>query len=194
MAEPVVVDLCTGAGAIAAALAAEAPAARVHAVELSPAAHAYAEVNLAGTGVDLRLGDAADAFADLDGSVDVVVANPPYIPLEAFEDVDVEARTHDPALALWSGVDGLDMVRVVERAGARLLRPRGVLGCEHADVQGESAPAIFSAAQRWVDVCDHQDLARRPRFTTARSAASPGAGTDGAWHDGRREPSRTDPG
>jgi len=166
--EPVAVDLCTGSGAIAAALADEVPSARLHAVELSPRAYGYAEHNLRDTGVDIRLGDIAEACTDLDGLVDVVVANPPYIPTAVFEGVDIESRTYDPAVALWSGADGLDAIRAVERAGARLLHPGGVLGCEHADVQGESVPAIFRAAQRWSDVRDHVDLNGRPRFTTAR--------------------------
>ncbi|RYE75171.1 MAG: peptide chain release factor N(5)-glutamine methyltransferase, partial [Myxococcales bacterium] len=75
---PVVVDLCTGSGAIARSIADEVPHARVHAVELSPEAHQWAAINLHGTGVDLRLGDMSDAFTDLDGQVDVVVCNPPY--------------------------------------------------------------------------------------------------------------------
>ena len=166
--DPVVVDLCTGSGAIAAALAAEVPTARVHAVELSPQAYAFAVTNLAGTAVDLRLGDIADAFTELDGSVDLVVANPPYIPLEAYEEVDVEARLHDPAAALWSGDDGLETIRSVERVAARLLRSGGEVGCEHADAQGETAPAIFRTSGRWSDVVDHRDLAGRPRFVTAR--------------------------
>lgn len=165
---PSAVDLCTGSGAIAAALADEVPEAQVHAVELDPGAFAYAERNLSGTGVDLRLGDITSAFADLDGAADVVVVNPPYIPVGAFEAVDVEARTHDPPLALWSGEDGLDAIRMVERVAGRLLRPGGVLGCEHADLQGESVPAVFAAARRWSEVRDHRDLAGRPRFTTAR--------------------------
>jgi release factor glutamine methyltransferase len=112
----------------------------------------------------------ADAFRDLDGSVDVVVCNPPYIPLEAYESVAPEARDHDPALALFSGDDGLDALRVVERVAARLLRPSGVVGVEHADVQGESAPAVFTVRDRWSDVRDHRDLAGRARFVTARLA------------------------
>jgi release factor glutamine methyltransferase len=112
----------------------------------------------------------ADAFPELDGTVDVVVSNPPYIPLDAFESVAPEARDHDPALALWSGADGLEALRVVERVAARLLRRGGVVGAEHADVQGEAAPAVFVAADRWVDVRDHRDLAGRPRFVTARLA------------------------
>jgi release factor glutamine methyltransferase len=167
---PVVVDLCTGSGAMALALATEVPEAQVLAVELDEEAHAWAARNLAGSGVELRLGDMAEAFADLDGTVDVVVCNPPYIPLEAFESVAPEARDHDPALALWSGADGLDAMRVLERVAARLLRPGGVVGAEHADVQAESAAAVFARAGRWSDVRDHRDLAGRPRFVTARLA------------------------
>ena len=167
---PVVVDLCTGSGAIALAAASEVPQAGVHAVELDEGAHRWAVRNLAGSGVDLRLGDMAQAFPDLDGTVDVVVSNPPYIPLEAFESVTPEVRDHDPSLALWSGEDGLDAMRVVERTAARLLRPGGVVGAEHAEVQAESAPAVFASAQRWVEVRDHPDLAGRPRFVTARRA------------------------
>ncbi|HLR84574.1 MAG TPA: peptide chain release factor N(5)-glutamine methyltransferase [Nocardioidaceae bacterium] len=168
LSAPVVVDLCTGSGAIAAAIADELPGARVHAVEVDRAAVAYAERNLSGTGVDLRHGDVADAFADLDGSVDVVVANPPYIPLVEYESVADEARAHDPAVALWSGDDGLDLIRVIERVAYRLLRPGGVVGVEHADVQGESAPGVFVSAGRWADVRDNADLGGRPRYLTAR--------------------------
>ncbi len=100
----------------------------------------------------------------------MVVCNPPYIPLEAWESVAAEARDHDPHLALFSGQDGLDAIRVLERRAALLLRPGGVVGAEHADVQGESAPGIFTAAGRWSDVTDHRDLAGRPRFVTARLA------------------------
>lgn len=165
-----VVDLCTGSGAIAKALADEAPTARVHAVELDAAAHAYAERNLAGTGVDLRLGDAFSAFEDLLGRVDVVVCNPPYVPLEAWESVAPEARDHDPHLALFSGDDGLDAIRVLAVRAAELLGPGGVVGVEHADVQGASVPAVFAATGRWIEVRDHADLTGRARFTTARLA------------------------
>lgn len=172
---PVVVDLCTGSGAIAKSIADEVPAAEVHAVELSEDAYPWAVRNLSGTGVDLRQGDMADAFADLDGTVDVLVCNPPYIPLEAWESVAAEARDHDPGLALFSGQDGLDAIRVLERRAAELLRPGGVVGFEHADEQGPEgesggAPAVFSGTGRWVDVRDHLDLAGRPRFTTAQLA------------------------
>jgi release factor glutamine methyltransferase len=167
---PVVLDRGTGSGASAAAVADEVPTARVHALELDEHAHRWAERNLAGTGVDLRQGDLATGFDDLAGLVDVIASNPPYIPLDAWESVAPEARDHDPELALWSGRDGLDAIRALEARGAVLLRPGGVIGVEHADVQGETAPAVFADSGRWIEVKDHRDLADRPRFLTARLA------------------------
>jgi release factor glutamine methyltransferase len=167
---PVVVDLCTGSGAMAKAIADEVPEARVYAVELDEPAHAWAARNLAGTGVELRLGDMATAFDDLAGTVDVVVCNPPYIPLEAWESVTPEARDHDPHLALFSGDDGLEAMRVLERRAAVLLKPGGVVGAEHAEVQADSAPAVFAGTGRWEQIRDHLDLAGRPRHVTARLA------------------------
>ena len=169
-AHPVVVDLCCGSGAIALSVADEVPEAAVHAVELDPDAHAWAERNLGSSGVDLRLGDMAEAFPELDGAVDVVACNPPYIPLEAWASVAPEVRDHDPALALWSGQDGLDAIRVLESTAARLLVPGGWVGLEHADVQGESAARVFLDRGRWTDVRDHRDLAGRARYLSARLA------------------------
>lgn len=166
----VVVDLCTGSGAIALAVASEVPGSRVHAVEADPDAFAWASRNCRGSGVDLRLGDMAVAFTDLDGDVDVVVANPPYIPVGAVIR-DAEVATHDPSLALWSGTDGLDAMRVLEVVAARLLRPGGTVVAEHADLQGASAPEVFRHTRRWVDVRDHRDLAGRDRYVTATRAS-----------------------
>ncbi len=166
VADPVVVDLGTGSGAIALAMATELPGSRVHAVEADPDAFAWAARNCAGSGIDLRQGDMAEAFPDLDGTVDVVVSNPPYIPLGALIR-DPEVANHDPSLALWSGVDGLDAMRVVEVVAARLLRPGGTLVAEHADLQGSSAPEVFRDTGRWADVHDHHDLARRDRYLIA---------------------------
>jgi release factor glutamine methyltransferase len=162
---PVVVDLGTGSGAIALAVADEAPSARVHAVEADPAAFVWAARNCRGTRVLLRQGDMADAFPELDRHADVVVSNPPYIPLGAHVR-DPEVADHDPARALWSGPDGLDAIRVVEQVAARLLRPGGVVVVEHADLQGRSAPAVFTHAGRWEAVADHGDLAGRDRYLT----------------------------
>lgn len=171
LSAPIIVDLCTGSGAIALSIVDEVPGARVYAVELDEVAFGWAHRNLAGTGADLRQGDMARAFTDLDGTVDIVVSNPPYIPLDAWESVEVEVRDHDPATALWSGDDGLDAMRVLERAGHRLLRAGGVLGAEHADVQGESAPQVFAATGHWSAVRDNEDYAHRPRFVTAAHLA-----------------------
>lgn len=164
---PVVVELCAGSGAITKALADELGTGELHAVELSEDAARYAAENLAGLGVDLRVGDMATAFPDLDGQVDLVIANPPYIPLEAYESVAPEARDHDPLIALFSGDDGLEAMRVVAKVAARLLRPGGLVCAEHAEVQVSSAPEVFVAAGHFDQVRDHQDLNSRPRFVTA---------------------------
>lgn len=180
-AEPMAVDLCTGSGAVALAIATEVPETRVVAVELSEQAFAFASRNASGVSIDLRLGDMAHAVAELAGQVHVVTANPPYIPLEAFESVEAEARDHDPAAALWSGADGLDAIRVVARVAADLLVDGGLVLCEHADVQGDSAPAVFASTGAWTQVRDRRDLAGRPRFVTACRVSRPatGAGTIG---------------
>lgn len=163
----VAVDLCTGSGAIAKSLAVEHPDADLHAVELSSEACAWAERNLAGTGVRLVEADMAHALADLDGAVDLVVANPPYVPLEAYDSVAVEAREHDPSLALFAGEDGLDAVRVLVGVAARLLRTGGLLAFEHAEVQADSARQVVVETRRFDLVRGHRDLTERPRFVTA---------------------------
>ena len=166
---PVVVDLCTGSGAIALAVADEVPGAHVHAVELSREAHAWAERNVAtsGPGVDLRLGDARTAFPDLEAAVDVVVSNPPYIPDGAVP-LDVEVRDHDPEVALYGrSADGLSVPLAVAARAAALLRGGGTLVMEHADTQGQSLPAALEGAGVWEQVADHLDLTGRPRATTA---------------------------
>ncbi|WP_055525665.1 peptide chain release factor N(5)-glutamine methyltransferase [Streptomyces graminilatus] len=168
--EPLIVDLCTGSGAIALALAQEVPRSRVHAVELSEDALAWTRKNMEGSRVDLRQGNALDAFRDLDGQVDLVISNPPYIPLTEWEYVAPEARDHDPELALFSGEDGLDLIRGLERTAHRLLRPGGVVVVEHADTQGGQVPWIFTEERGWADAADHPDLNNRPRFATARRA------------------------
>ncbi len=163
--DPVVVDLCAGSGAIALSVADELPAATVYAVEREPEACAWAERNVNGTTVQLVCSDIAGALPDLDGRVDLVLANPPYIPDGAT--VEREVAEHDPAAALWGGPDGLDTVRVVIATASRLLRPGGSVGIEHADLQGESVPALLRRMAGWQQVADHRDLAGRPRFATA---------------------------
>jgi release factor glutamine methyltransferase len=178
-----VVDLCTGSGAIALAVAREVPAARVHAVELDPQAHSWAARNLArspaGAGVVLLRGDARTALHELDGTVDVVVSNPPYVPPGAVP-VDPEVAEHDPAVALYGlGPDGLEVPRGVVRAAVRLLRPGGLLVMEHAEVQDAAARAVVDATGAFAPARTQADLTGRPRMVVARRAgAAPGAQAD----------------
>ena len=178
---PCVVDLCAGSGAIALAVATEVPAADLHAVELSAQACAWARRNTErlAPGLDLRLGDCATAFDDLDGDVDVVASNPPYVPPGATP-LEPEVRDHDPAVALYGGgPDGLDVPRQVLLTAARLLRPGGLLVMEHADVQQGALLRTLRSSGSWRAEEGHRDLAGRPRFVTARRRGA--AMTGSAW-------------
>lgn len=180
-----VVDLCTGSGAVAFSLATEVDGVHVTAVEVDDDAVAWTRRNAEsfanavgerGGSVNVVQADATDctgedqALADMVGQVAIVTANPPYVPLGA-RVRDPEVREHDPALALYGGNDGLDVVRGVIRTAAQLLRPGGLVLIEHSDEQGEAGepgvPALLRADPSWIDVTDHLDLARKPRFTTA---------------------------
>jgi release factor glutamine methyltransferase len=166
--EPVAVDLGTGSAAIALALATEVPHARVIAVENSPRAFPWAKQNVRASGVDnLRLvfADLAAAVPELDGLVDVVVSNPPYIPDGAVPR-DPEVRLFDPEAALYGGADGLDVVRAVSRRAAALLRPGGTLVLEHGELQGLEIRALL-AADGWHAAATTRDLLGRDRATTA---------------------------
>lgn len=167
--EPVAIDLGTGSGAIALALATEAPHARVIAVENSPRAFVWARENVEKVGVsNLRLvfDDLARCLPELDGEVDVVVSNPPYIPDDAVPR-DPEVRLHDPAAALYGGPDGLDVVRALSHRALALLRQGGALVLEHADEQGP-ALRVLLAADGWRTPATHRDLTGRDRATTAK--------------------------
>ncbi|MCP2260288.1 release factor glutamine methyltransferase [Streptoalloteichus tenebrarius] len=171
---PVVVDLCTGSGALALAFAHERPDAVVHAVERDPAALAWARRNAddqaarGDTPIRLHAGDVADPelLADLDGGVDLVVCNPPYVPEGT--PVPPEVAEHDPHHAVFAPDEGLEVIRHVVDRAVRLLRRGGAVAIEHDDTHGESAPALLAARRALTDVVDHPDLAGRPRFVTAR--------------------------
>nr|WP_053384581.1 peptide chain release factor N(5)-glutamine methyltransferase [Leucobacter celer] len=168
--EPVAVDLCTGSGAIALAIANEVPTARVWAVEKSREAHAWAERNVREWGfdrVELVLGDARDPELPehLAGRVDVLVSNPPYVPQDMVPR-DPEVRDHDPELALYSGADGLDLIRAISLVGRDLVRPGGSLVLEHAETQGAAIRRLLTA-DGWRAAATHRDLTGRDRATTA---------------------------
>lgn len=168
VAEPIAVDLGTGSGAIALSLATEVPTARVFGVEVSPHAYVFTRENFRRVGADNAtpvFHDLAGALGELDGSVDVVVSNPPYIPLGAIPR-DPEVRLFDPELALYGGEDGLDVVRSVSATGRRLLRDGGTLVLEHGESQAAEIGALLRA-DGWRAIAHHRDLTGRDRATTA---------------------------
>lgn len=165
---PIAVDLGTGSGAIALAMATEVPHASVTAVEVSPLAYTWAEQNRRSVQAEnarIVLADLADALPELNGTVDVVISNPPYIPIGAIPR-DPEVRRFDPELALYGGVDGLDLVRAVDATAWRLLHPGGLLVIEHGEVQAAAIGALL-AASGWRAIAHHRDLTGRDRATTA---------------------------
>jgi release factor glutamine methyltransferase len=166
--QPLAVDLGTGSGAIALAMATEVPHARVIGVELDPGAFRWAQRNLAEVGADnaeLVQADLAAALPELDGTVDVVVSNPPYIPL-GMVPRDLEVRLYDPEPALYSGDDGLDAVRQVSQTALRLLHPGGALVIEHGELQAAQIADLLTA-DGWRAIAGHRDVTGRDRATTA---------------------------
>lgn len=165
---PIGVDLGTGSGAIALAMATEVPHSRVFGVEVSPAAYVWTKQNFRSVGAlnaSPVFVDLADALPNLDGTVDVVISNPPYIPLGAIPR-DPEVRLYDPEIALYGGDDGLDLVRDVSSTGLRLLHSGGTLVLEHGELQAAAIADLLRDAG-WVAVASHKDLLGRDRATTA---------------------------
>jgi release factor glutamine methyltransferase len=165
---PRAVDLGTGSGAIALALATEVPHSEVWAVEVSPRAFIWARENverIGATNLRLVFAELGTALPELDGTVDVVVSNPPYIPLGAIPR-DPEVRLHDPEVALYGGADGLDVVRAVSTTARRLLRPGGTLVLEHGESQAADIRQLL-AADGWSAPATTRDLLGRDRATSA---------------------------
>ena len=172
LAHPKVVDLGTGSGAIAGSIAHEVPGAEVHAVEFSEYAHAWAEKNLVPLGVHLIRGDLRDALAEHNGTFDVVVSNPPYIPAEAIPN-EPEVALHDPPEALYGGgADGMELPTAAAASAARLLVPGGYFVMEHAEVQSEWIAAMLNRTGVFAEVTTHRDLNGKDRATSAVLAPS----------------------
>ncbi len=172
---PLVVDLCTGSGALALALSATRRDAVVHAVEADPGALVWARRNVAehGDRVVLHAADVRDPdlLTDLAGRVDLLVCNPPYVPDGT--PVPAEVGTWDPAVAVFGGPDGLEIIRAVVERAAELLRPGGAVAIEHDDTHAEAVPALLRAHPEFVEVREHRDLNGRPRYATASRAPEP---------------------
>jgi release factor glutamine methyltransferase len=167
LAHPKVVDLGTGSGAIAGSIAHEVPGADVYAVEFSEFAHAWAARNLAPLGVNLVRGDLRDALPEHNGTFDVVVSNPPYIPAEAVPN-EPEVALHDPPEALYGGgADGMELPTAAAASAARLLVPGGYFVMEHAEVQASWIAAMLKRSGLWVAVSTHRDLNGKERATSA---------------------------
>ena len=174
-ADAVIVDLCTGSGALAialaTALAAERPDARVIAVDDDPCALDYARRNASATRVRLIQADVTDPglLPELIGTVDLVVANPPYIPAGA--QLEPEVGQHDPPHALYGGADGMAVIGPIAVRAADLLRPGGLLAVEHDDTTSQATVGVITATGAFDDITAHRDMAGRPRFVTARRNA-----------------------
>jgi release factor glutamine methyltransferase len=175
---PVIVDLCTGSGALAVALAHYRPAARIVAIDNSDAALDYARRNAHGTAIELLRADVTELasepgpLAELDGRVDMLVANPPYVPDDAV--LDPEVAQYDPHQAVFGGPDGLAVIGPLVRLAGRWLRPGGLIGVEHDDTTSAQTVELFDRTAAFEDVQARRDLTGRPRFVTARRRATPG--------------------
>lgn len=183
-ASPLIIDLCTGSGALAVALATGIPGATVIAVDNDSAALEYARRNTASTAARLVAGDVTDPdlLPDLVGNVDFVVANPPYIPAGAV--LDPEVAEHDPHHALFGGPDGMSVITPIVRRAAHWLKAGGLLAVEHDDSTSQACVDMIVAvpnptslrscppARAFTEVTARRDLTGRPRFVTARRAGS----------------------
>jgi len=168
---PLIVDLCSGSGAIAISLATEIPESKVFAVEKSEEAFGYLLQNAASYGlVDdyLRNEDLQNSLSELDGKVDLVISNPPYIPNDAIP-IDLEVQLHEPSMSLYGGVDGLDVIRQISIRAKKLLKSGGLLVLEHADSQSNAIGKLLLAGG-WLEIEARADLAGKERMISAVNA------------------------
>jgi release factor glutamine methyltransferase len=165
-----VVDVGTGSGAIALSIADERPNARVWATEASPDAFRWAEKNRDALGlkVELVLGDLFDGLPpELAGDVDVVVANPPYVPEKDRAFLPIDVVGHEPPGALFGSDDGLSVIRRIVVGARAWLKRRGWVVLEVGDRQGAAVAALLTTAG-YRDTAVHRDLTGRERIVEAR--------------------------
>jgi release factor glutamine methyltransferase len=167
-ARPLIADLCTGSGALAVALAQHWPAARVIGIDDSDAALEYARRNVEGRAVELVRADVTtqSLLPELDGRVDLVVANPPYVPDDVV--LEPEVAQHDPHHALFGGPEGMTVIAAVISLAGRWLRPGGLFAVEHDETKSSRTVELIYGTGCFDDIVARQDLARRPRYVTAR--------------------------
>ena len=165
------VDLGTGSGCIACALAAERPDLDVVAIDVSPAAAAVARENANALGLAARIRvvatDLLDGVRDL--GADLIVSNPPYLPTGLVPELPPEVRTHEPVVALDGGADGLALIRRIAASARRALRASGVLVVETAGGVQATAAAALLRTEGWVQVAIRADLAGVDRFVVGRA-------------------------
>ena len=166
-----VVDLGSGSGALAIAVARAVPAATVYAVERLQEAREYLRRNVEEHAPQVRIvaGDMTDPhlLAELAGSVDLIVSNPPYVPESPELQVEVYADPHE---AVFSGTDGMAAIRGLVPVAQRLLRDGGALGIEHDDTTSAQVQDVV-AAGGFGNISAAEDLAGRDRFVTASKLA-----------------------
>lgn len=168
LSAPLVVDLCSGSGAIALSIATEVMDSNVFAVEISDVAFEYLKQNAARYNLseeNLRNEDLQDSLFELDGRVDLVISNPPYIPQDAIP-IDLEVQLHEPSMSLYGGEDGLDVVRMISKRALLLLKPGGALVMEHADTQSRAIGELL-LAEGWCHVETRMDLTGKDRMISS---------------------------
>ncbi len=186
-ARPVIVDVCTGSGALAVALAQQRPAARIIGIDDSLTALEYARRNTEGSTVELVHADATapDLLSELDGQVDLVVANPPYVPDGTV--LEPEVTQHDPRHAVFGGPDGMTLITAVVGHAGRWLRPGGLFAVEHDDTTSAKTVELVAGTGLFDAIEARKDLAGRPRFVTARRGRALDARRDDAERSDEEE-------
>ncbi len=173
MTGPRVLDLCTGSGCVAVAMAKNAPQATFTAVEIDPAVREVAQKNIEkhnlGDRVDLLLGDLFEPVAGR--QFEIIVSNPPYVPDAEIATLDPDVRLHEPELALRGGADGLDIVRRIIGQAANFLTPGGVILLEISGEQAETVVRLFASAGGFEPARVEKDLAGKSRVVWTRKAS-----------------------